>query len=433
MYLLLQSVKGILRRKRIYAVFGAIILILLVSLLVVFTVQTSISDNLNGLVKKLGEQIYVYNTRKIVFDPDDYAFIDEYEHVAQLKKIALLYRINNTNSNFVKNPTTSGRLDEVFQLVSFFDTSEIKLTEGRIYENDSECCVTSEYYEALKFIGRIDGLGDKISIEDKRTNITKEFTITGVVDSDQTLYGDYTACILYVTSDNIKSYYEYYNYDSDAVMKSADGAVCESGTITHSENTIDIERVSIGCDILVILDSYENAEDFFEFVDEKNQLSALNHEYTWWKAQYNNPGLGFVEDQFNIISLLLPVISVIITTIFASVVGVMTIIFITMRKYEIGVLRSMGTSKATVALLYSAECTIFVIGAALLSALIAIPAAYIIIKWLNLAVGTISITSAAYSMLELTAVAVAVSLASNLVTDLYILRHRPMNILNNRN
>lgn len=76
---------------------------LLSSLLVIFSIQASISDSLIGVLKKFGEQIYVYNSMKTIFDPDEYSFMGEYDHVTEVKKPALLYRIDNYNPSYIEN------------------------------------------------------------------------------------------------------------------------------------------------------------------------------------------------------------------------------------------------------------------------------------------------------------------------------------------
>jgi ABC-type antimicrobial peptide transport system permease subunit len=406
--------------------------LLLSSLLVIFSIQASISDSLIGVLKKFGEQIYVYNSMKTIFDPDEYSFMGEYDHVTEVKKPALLYRIDNYNPSYIENSDLRD-INDKFQLVSLYDTNEIILTEGRIYENDTECCITSRYYKMLKSIEAIEGLGDTISVEDRRTKIVREFTVTGIADYSETRYGDYADRVLYVTPGVIKSYYEYFNYDSALFRTTLNGSIYVNDRISHIENTIEISRISVGCDVLVMLDSYENAEDFFEFIRLENH--NRNYNESFWIAQYHNPGITVVSEPLIYVNLLLPAISCLVTIIFAVVIGIMTIVFIIMRKYEIGVLRSIGMSRTMVAGMFSVECTAFVTGAALLSSVIAIPAAFMIMPEFGIPIpGAVTggVAVMASSLLKLVITAAAMSLVSNVITVLYILRQRPMNILNNR-
>lgn len=281
-------------------------------------------------------------------------------------------------------------------VVEDFADNANKLKSGCFPEHDNECIVSSKYAEHNKL-----KIGDTISVSGPSKSDTKTIllTITGIYDAHRletsavslgALYG-----YVYTTFNTLKSSGFHYIWMGTAVY--------QLGTPADAE-LFEKELYEKGLSKYRIL-SYSNSAD----------------EYTKNTGPLKN------------ISRIAEIFTLSVSVIGAAVLLLISFINVRERKYEIGVLRSMGMKKSGIArgMIYEI-CVLMSISYAagiLAGGILIKPIASVLLD--NLTDISISLPLVAIALSA--GLAFALSIVSGLCAVFAVMRHEPMKILSERN
>jgi len=243
------------------------------------------------------------------------------------------------------------------------------IDKGRMYENDNECVIAvNSKLQYMEFQMEYEkwhslNIGDTINI--KTPQITKDYTIVGILRESEFLTEWHDSLVLFTTVDSSLDFL------TSVVVRDIGGY--PSLNVSHNliNNPIEQnndENLGIeGHEILVTLNSYEYFDIFRELVYRNDHYAEpLYQDYYTIVDVLENTLV------FSIISIIIIILFIIVVTIIS------TIIFINNRKYEIAVLRSVGMKKSRLVANYLVEYFVFMLGIAFISIIFAQPIFYII-------------------------------------------------------
>jgi len=288
----------------------------------------------------------------------------------------------------------------------------LELFDGRMIENDGECVITREFLrdftnkddtffqdrgielkigDELTLIEKISYFETEDDEEVKIKEVEKTFKIVGIVENppEEYLHGD--SRIIYTTMDD--SYY------------------------WHGGNRKLTYDVTTGFEALYYLHSYKDGEKFLEEVN-------IDLRYGDFVAEYNQSGFEKLLSPLEKLQTSCVLFILIELGVSMCIIIIMTLLSLSDRKYDIGVLCSIGMSKAKIMFSFILEISAFIL-CLILAGLIA---GFII-----------SESSAFDNILIMFNVSIRIILAgigltiiSSLISFLFILKYQPMKILRNR-
>jgi len=228
------------------------------------------------------------------------------------------------------------------------------LDGGRMYENDSECVIVVNHMIPDETWNLLN-VGDTIKIN-VHTGIEKEFTVTGILKSDENITADTKTRVLFTTFDGAET------FESALQSTESKNQIATKGPVNNpiepnmklsdSDDNKTKAEIIERYEVLVTLKSYEDYNNFQTYLREldgyyssplyenfTSLLSLLNQSYAW-----------------SILFIVILAIVLIFMTIFT------TLFNLNSRKYEIAVLRSIGMKKSKLISSYLIENLIFVWG-----------------------------------------------------------------------
>lgn len=230
--------------------------------------------------------------------------------------------------------------------------SRFVMESGRMYENENECVVAvnpmipNEEWNLL-------GVGDTIKIS-VHNGLVKEYTVTGILKSDDTITADSKTRALFTTFDGAEVFGSVLQTTDSQTPRVTKGPVNNpiEPNMGLSDSDDDFSEIIERYEVLVTLKSYDDYQNFQKYLigldgyysfplyeNFTSLLSLLNQSYYW-----------------SILFIIIIVITLVFMTIFT------TILNLNNRKYEIAVLRSVGMKKRRLILTYLIENLTFVWG-----------------------------------------------------------------------
>ncbi len=392
MFVLRNSIKNIYRYRRKYILIGIIlfIIVLIASVLVgIFNYSAMTTEALKmkyvGTVKVSRDGGFGIKN----FDKADYLLFGDCEYVERVDFSSYIissvsmghtrYDITEDHRSFyseedyealinqppivkteltIKDETRtlkSLNINPVYIMGYDYDTlpddkkARFVIESGCMYENGDECVIAvnpeipDEEWNLL-------GVGDTIKIS-VHNGIVKEYTVTGILKSDDTITADTKTRVLFTTFDSAEAFRSSIQTATAQVTKGPVNNPIEPDMgIPKADDALNeyIERYEVS----VVLKSYEYYDDFIEYMrgiggyisaplyeNYSSILGLLNQSYAW--------SILFI---------------VIIAIVLAFMTIVTTILNLSSRKYEIAVLRSIGMKKGQLIFGYLIENLIFVWG-----------------------------------------------------------------------
>lgn len=228
------------------------------------------------------------------------------------------------------------------------------LTNGRMYENDNECVIAVNHMIPDETWNLLN-IGDTIKIN-VHNGTEKEYTVTGILKSDENITADTKTRVLFTTFDSAETFgTALHSPDSKAQIVTkgpVNNPIEPSMKLSDSDDDKSRAEIIERYEVLVTLKSYENYNNFQSYLREfegyycsplyenfASLLSLLNQSYAW-----------------SILFIVIIAIILLFMTIFT------TLFHLNSRKYEIAVLRSIGMKKSKLISSYLIENLIFVWG-----------------------------------------------------------------------
>ena len=258
-----------------------------------------------------------------------------------------------------------------FDTLTVEERNRFIIKKGRMYENDNECVIAVN--SKLKYAELYDmeydkwhslNIGDTICITTPQ--ITKDYTIVGILRESEFLTEWHESMVLFTTVDSSLDFLtsvvvlDVGGYPSLSISR---GLINNPIEPSNDENHLGIE----GYEILVTLKSYKYFDAFIELVYRNDHYAeALYRNYYTILDVLENTRI------LSIVFIAIIVLFIICITI------VSTTILINSRKYEIAVLRSIGMKKSRLILNYLVENFAFMLGISVISIITAQPIFYAI-------------------------------------------------------
>ena len=457
MYILISAIKNIRRYAGRYMLFGLLIFVVLCIGTVTFIAQNNLNTELNKQMEKYGGTVTV--SRDIAtltleeFDAiNALPQVKEIQHVryffslyqneisidgnkcdteslfSELEKRSKIYK---ASFQFLKNETDSTPqlyvlgIDFALDPIINSDTQDNFLLEGRFPQADHEASLNREYLDLWEFKDVKIGSTIQLTFNDK----IYEYQIVGFHENvnQKTAFRTLSSllCPVILTFDAAEQLrtdgtLENYYYEITA-RKNANLGPNDTPTLV----TLDIHSCYVS---QVLLKSYNMYDSFVESLKKHSEKTNIHYKATLSYAEANQ----FVKIYQNTAQICTFFLTAVIA-ISAVVILIMTALAMHERRYEIGVLLSVGMSKPRIALLFAVENLIFTLAVTALAYAVGLAAAPFAADKLLEGVVTVSRAAAALPVAgRMLALAVGLSLPASLISSLAILRYKPMTILRSR-
>ena len=449
MYILKNSIKNLFRNIGRNIIVAIIMIGMLTFTAVSMIISAATDKAIDNYREQFGSEIYLqYDNEKIKEDEENlgWAEIPEISDEVKLSlsesqylketMIHVLYPgyakdlkgfdqlDSETNPNSDGDTITNDGYYEANLAVHGYNTPELlkdfkegkrKITSGRIFETDYECVISEDFAKLNEL-----SVGDKIVINDLAKDADFDplvLTITGIYfDSTENKYGFVSA----------------YTNPRNEILTNYE-------TMKDYQNKANTKLFTI--DATYYLKNPDMLEDFNKEAHEKGLHK--NYKMSTDELSYNKI-VKPAEKLANVSNIFL----VAILLIGSVILILLSVLSISERKYEIGVLRAMGMKKSKVVrgILYESLITIslcLVIGLSI-GAIAAQPVSDMITKTNqeqsqnNLGAPVveqeeIKVSLTPKAVIDVSAVALILAVISSSVGVLYIVRYEPMKILSERN
>lgn len=258
------------------------------------------------------------------------------------------YTLNNLNTNPVYI------MGYEYNILPDDKKARFVLNSGRMYENDNECIIAVNHMIPDETWNSLN-IGDTIKIN-VHNGTEKEYTVTGILNSDENITADTKTRVLFTTFDSAESFGSAFQSSDSKTQIVTKGPVNNpiepNMKLSDSDDDESIAEIIERYEVLVTLKSYENYDYFQAYLrglegyyssplyeNFASLLSLLNQSYAW-----------------SILFIVVIAIILIFMTIFT------TLFHLNSRKYEIAVLRSVGMKKSRLISSYLIENLTFVWG-----------------------------------------------------------------------
>ena len=419
MFLLKNSTKNIIRNRGRYIPIAILLAIAFSACIVSLLIGNSCRDYINEVKKDFGGKIqiiYDFNaliqanpTKEITADipisKEDYMRYGDSDYV---EKMLMTYTEYALFKEITPIQTSQRRgLIEIcgYENVMFLSQNpKFELLSGRMYEGENEVVISNTLSQSsgLK-------LGDILTVDDESfKGNTKTLTIVGVYDLEKAADKSDNTDIL---TDN-----------PNVIYTSLDTAYL----LIYETDDIRVRTLD-RYNVVYYLKSADDNVAFATQVTDKGLtfgLKASFDELLYWRIVEPLDSLAITSNIFVAITFLIALIIII----------VMSVLTLRERKYEIGVLRSMGMSKGKLIYGLTTETAVIIIGTVVVGLLVGglIISPVLLPTFSNISQNlsaTLNITLA----IQLITGALFLSVLSSLLTVKNIMRLSPMEILINRN
>lgn len=401
-----------------YVLFGIIIIFLSAFSIITLSSYDLAYKNIEHIKNDFGSVFTIGRSDNKVMAKDEILKLSKLKDISNISIKRYIYQIdiqnlyiNNilyTHNYPIYNAFLSGyNKNNIDEYKIFIDN--LNVVNGRIFQANDECVISKKFIDEVGddlFIS----IGDKLKIKSPLENKEKEFIITGFVD-DENIIG---------SSINNNKLFIYTTLEDAEYFKNDNVIIYTNGKYTFYE----------GYDVLYYITSYKEALSFinnvFKFNKENSDYSYLA---SYAKEGYNDliKPLEKAQTAYMLYLRIIIIIGVIIIII-------MTIINLMERRYDIGVLRCIGMSKARIISLFTLETLLFVLAVILTGLLIG----SLLSGFFTDGLSADDYRADSFAILIETSAKVllaglALSFFSSLMSAVFILRYQPMKILRNRN
>ncbi|SHJ18567.1 putative ABC transport system permease protein [Clostridium amylolyticum] len=458
MYILKNAAKNLLRNKGRNIIIAVIILAMLTATAVSMIINTTTSAIIEDYKNRFGSEVYIQtdvekfkemsqgkgemavvpeiiDEQKLLFAESEYLKETRFTvaYPAYGEKLKGLDQDKNSSSGTIGyNPDENSEYYDAnvqvignssFQSLQDFKEGLRKITQGELYKNKYECIVSEDFAKLNNL-----KVGDEIEVRStvKRDSFAPmKLKITGIYfDITESKFGDWVSAATNPRNEILTSY---------------------ETMLDYKENTANRKQI-----FSVSATYYLKNPDMLEAFNKEAHQKGLHDVFVMQtdEGTYNQivkPVEGLSKTSIVFMTVVL---------IFGSVILVLlSVLAIRERKYEIGVLRTMGMKKAKVVrgILYESLITIgicLVIGLSI-GTVAAQPVSDMLldnqIEMLqeynennpygdtNTTLSKIDVSLSPKAVASVSAIAVALAIVSSSVGILYITRYEPMKILSERN
>lgn len=451
MYILKNAIKNLQRNKGRNIILGIIMLTMLSFTAISLIINSTTSSVIKNYKKQFGSKIYIQTDidklkelekkGEMVFSPEipdeiklklaDSSYLKETMieaiYPAYSKKLVGLDQGKNESSgNITTNPIPSNDYYDINLTVKGYNNSELledfkegkrKITSGRMFRNDNETIISEDFAKLnnLKVV-------DEIEINDcnKQYNFEPlKLKIVGIYyDTTESKYGNYISAATNPKNEILTTYNTMKHYEKEI----AKGKNLYAANVTY----------------------YLKNPDLLDKFNEEAHKKGLEDIYTMMTDEVSyNKIVKPAENLANVSTTFLVIVLIVGTTVLIS----LSILSIRERKYEIGVLRSMGMKKTKVVrgilyenLLMTLICLVLSLS---IGAFLAQPVASMIANNNyeqsnnNFAIyeqsEKIEVKLSLEAVTSISIIAIVIGLISSSTGILYILKYEPMKILSERN
>ena len=395
MFILRNSVKNIYRYRSKYLLMGIILFIIVLIASVIIGISNYSAQTTESLKMKYASMVTVSKGLNIGiknFNKSDYLLLNDCEYVERVDFSSYIissvsmghtkYDITEQHKAFyseedyeaLKNQppvveteiTIKSELHKLtnlninpvyimgyeYNILPDDKKARFVLESGRMYETDNECVISinplipDETWNLLS-------VGDTIKIS-VHNGIEKEYTVTGILKSDDNITADTKTRVLFTTFNSAEAFgsaLETADSKSAPVTTAPVNNPIEPSMYLSAEDE-DSTEVIERYEVLVALKSYDYYNSFQSYLRElggyysfplyenfTSLLSLLNQSYAW-----------------SILFIVIIAIVLVVMTIFTTMLNFNS------RKYEIAVLRSVGMKKSYLIFSYLIENLVFVWG-----------------------------------------------------------------------
>ena len=462
MYIIKNSIKNIIKNWGRYILFGLLIVILLITGLISLKTYYSADTTINRLKQTLsstysiaqaGNNSSIVNSKtklnekiKIAsFDEVDYYNIKQASYYFRVStpyfETDTKFKVNNKDIDLIENdynPRFSafgqgsiyiiGYNEKSMNIFSGFMDDDI-LFSGRMYENDNECVILKSLYDINNYNGNPINIGDEIEFYtfDTDTNepVLINYKIVGILHDDKVLDD------MFLRIEKRTAYHGItFIYTSMESAARFDSTLVYPAVFNSEEGTF---YEFYGHEFHITLKSPDLTEQFLEKVYDFERDDENNPKYTAIKLYYySDEIIEPLERTKNYNNILILTTG----TVFFAVMVIMTFAIMNERKYDIGVLRSIGMSKPKLILNFISEIFIFMLAVCA----IGLTAGYFIsenITFFDISAAEYGVyadftNTFASSMVFVFGFTVIISIFSSILALIYIVKYNPMKILRNR-
>lgn len=432
MFILSNTCRNLGRYARRYVPFGLMILFLLTVNIAVRCVRRETDAIVTDTLDQYGSRFYVVDLNQAVTDRHSLDFLQKLGFVISVRPAAALHNIERSSMqggllNFKRDRMLIGTEPS---------GSDFEAEEGRMFENDAECCLNRSYYEFLTGdnAADFDGLGDTLAVTDPRTDFTSVFTVVGILPDTGIPYSDpnsYTKQRIYTTMAAVEAYWKKYSIVAlPSHMNDAYESAAQDGTLKEEDIDLSYMRVIEGYETIIELDSYQSAGALREAIREENARPAhslrTRHRFL---AGETVSGIDRLSAPMERVGKLCQTIDSVTLVVSLCIMLLLTVLLVMERRYEIGILRCLGISARGVCARFTLELLLFLLLVTALSFAAGIPCARLIARALSIDVAYSAVLRTGADTLLLLG---SMGLLSAAAASAAVLSRRPMEILNSR-
>ena len=203
--------------------------------------------------------------------------------------------------------------------------------------------ISNVTYENLTKSGVLSGLGGTVTLDDPRTEHSAAFTVVGVISDADAPYCDTTDYLekrAYLMEEAIEPYWK--RLRSWAMPEHMNKAYAEAAAQGIRETDVDLSfmRVIEGYEIFLRIDTYRSSEDLRREVRALNDAPAgslrMRHRYLVGET---TSGIAALTAPMEKISSLCGTIDRVTLAVSLAIMLLLTLLIVTERRYEIGILR----------------------------------------------------------------------------------------------
>ncbi len=411
MFIVKAAFENIKQSMNKYILFG-ILLLLVTAACVISFFEYDLSYNILEDIKNEFGSILVINYK---IPKDQIDEISKSVYIKEIRYTKYIYKIDKghidiNDENFLTLSENDNRFNHLFlagynmeygNILNNPDTAF--LLDGRMFENDDECIITDKFIEKYNLKGTGIKIGDNLKITNE--TVSKTYIVAGIIDSGKLFGRKKTNYAFIYTTMNSASAFE-----NDEVMTYLDSYT----------NT----KYSLGYNVLYYLKSYNDYKSFGKETFNKYNLLP----------QYAKEGFEVLITPLENTQEVSLIFIVVVLFIGALITIIITFLNLNERKYEIGVLRSIGMSKPMIMMLFIIEIFIFITVVIIIGIITGYALAGFFTE--NITTDDITLNNAAITMkvfLKIIFAGFGLTLISSLMFIIYIIKYQPMEILRNRN
>ncbi len=429
MFTIKNLLKNIPRYSKRYVPLGLIILFLLTVNIAVRCIRHEAEAIVVETLDRYGTELYLVDLSAPILDMSAVESLRAQPYVLELRTLAAFHNLEKVE--YQDGMAVYKRDIEMIAVPE--ETLTPHLTAGRLYRTAEECCLNEGYYNSLTKSGALSGLGGTVTLDDPRTEHTTVFTVVGVIADLDAPYcdaADYMEKRAYLMEEAIAPYWK--RLRSWAMPEHMNKAYAEAAAQGIREADVDLSymRVIEGYEIFLRIDTYRSSEDLRREVRALNDAPAgslrMRHRYLVGET---TSGIAALTAPMEKISSLCGTIDRVTLAVSLAIMLLLTLLIVTERRYEIGILRCLGVTAGGVCARFVFELFAFLVIVLALSFALGVPAAMLFARRLDMTIGYAALARSAWDVLLLLG---GMGLVSSVLASALILSKRPMEILNSR-